>query len=145
MSMEETEILGRNEGGNQGDNTNLQQLSSSLSGSKSTLTGVRSRLSLGLKPADAALVNVAQHLIDERHIWLSKCITQGFNILDQELAKQVEKLMSQGAPLERVNRFLAPYGPRGLFVLLGAVLPEEVKIVFDPSEVADWPVKKVCL
>ena len=148
MSKEATEALGENAGGNEGDKTPTQQLSACLSISQSSVPDLQtngSQLSLGAKAGDTAMVTVAQHLIDERHIWLSKCITQGFNILDQEFAMQVEKLMSQGTPLERVNRFLAPYGPRGLFVMLGALFPEEVRIVFDPSEVADWQVRKVCL
>ncbi len=69
---------------------------------------------------EMSLGTVAQHLIDERHMWISKCITQGFNVLEGDFSSQIERLVSSGTPLERINRFLAPYGPRGLFCLLGA-------------------------
>ena len=89
------------------------------------------------------VATVSQHLIDERHIWISKCITQSFGMLEGDFSQQVESLMSSGTPLERINRFLAPNSPRGLFFLLGTAHPEEVRIVFDPAEVGEWPVKKV--
>lgn len=72
------------------------------------------------KTAAEALATVAQHLVDERHIWISKCISQVFSTVQGDLSQALEQIMSSGVQLERVNRFLAPHGPRGLFCLLGA-------------------------
>jgi len=66
-----------------------------------------------------ALATAAQYLVDERHIWISKCISQVFSMVQGDLSKALEQVMSSGIQLERVNLFLAPHGPRGLFCLLG--------------------------
>ena len=74
-------------------------------------------------PTPTGLMNLAtaaQHLIDERHMWISKCITQTLNVTEGDFSTQIERIVSSGIPLERINRFLAPHGPRGLFCLIGA-------------------------
>lgn len=73
-----------------------------------------------LQDQETSLATAAQHLIDERHMWISKCITQTLNVIEGDFSTQIERLVSSGTPLERINRFLAPHGPRGLFCLLGA-------------------------
>jgi uncharacterized membrane-anchored protein YjiN (DUF445 family) len=69
---------------------------------------------------DERHTTAAQHLIDERHMWISKCITQTLNVTEGDFSTQIERIVSSGIPLERINRFLAPHGPRGLFCLIGA-------------------------
>ena len=74
-------------------------------------------------PTPTGLMNLAtaaQHLIDERHMWISKGITQTLNVTEGDFSTQIERIVSSGIPLERINRFLAPHGPRGLFCLIGA-------------------------
>ena len=73
-----------------------------------------------LQDQEMSLATAAQHLIDERHMWISKCITQTLNVTEGDFSTQIERIVSSGIPLERINRFLAPHGPRGLFCLIGA-------------------------
>jgi len=77
-----------------------------------------------------ALATAAQYLVDERHIWISKCISQVFSMVQGDLSKGLEQVMSPGIQLERVNLFLAPHGPRGLFCLLGK--GKDTKLMSDP-------------
>jgi hypothetical protein len=65
-----------------------------------------------------AMTSTAAVMIDERHVWLFKCITLGFGIQDDDFVQRVEKYMSSGKALEFVNIFLAPNSPRALFALL---------------------------
>jgi len=99
----------------------------------------------------AAHITEKVTLVDERHIWLTKCIAQGFNMIEGENSQQaqqyVEGLLSSGTTLDRVNHFLRPYGPRGLFCLLefpsSASGTEELRVVFDPAELGDIQIQKV--
>ena len=102
--------------------------------------------SVSRRPGGAAAetgVGNTTMLIDERHMWLIKIVTQLFGVHDGDFNARVEQYLTHGRSLELINHFLSPHSPRGLFVLLSLGFPEEVRLVLEPAELRDWPVKRV--
>lgn len=110
----------------------------SPSASKSSSVAASRRASdYMLREASALLMSskkskLGSSVIDDRHMWLSKRISQGLGVPN---ISDVQHILTSKDVLDKVNRFFGRLGPRTLFVFCIDADVSTLRVGFEPEEV----------